>query len=276
MSFCNRLHVIFESCENQEGRSHTARPYGLTKPEIARISFRSLWVALSNSQFPEWRLAAYDNGSSEEFKAWMHKHSWAFLAPDGVPVHPVKDGKRSLADALRIVDTMDPHDEDWVLIAEDDQVWAGDALYLIRDFINTYSGDFVLVPYVQPYLVWSGLQERQCGAQFEVVVDGVGEVPRLDLARAFKSEKPRVVLRSRLHHWMQVFWANGTIIVKLSMLRAWCAEGGYSHEFVERKLATTVPGFAPIPSLSTHFQEGCESPGFNQRITEEWVRGFLR
>jgi hypothetical protein len=91
-------------------------------------------------------------------------------------------------------------------------------------------------------------------------------------------EKPRLWARSRLHHWMQVFWTNGTLLIRVGLLRKWWAENpGKSvleHHFMEKK-AETVPFFAPIPPLSTHLQEGCESPGFNQRVTEEWVRSFL-
>lgn len=269
MSICNRLHVIFESCENQEGRATTVRPYGLSKPEVSRISFKSLWLALNASQFPSWRLTAYDNGSSQEFRDWMHKHSRAHLAPDGVAIQPVSGGKRSLTEALKIVDSAGAEADDWVLIAEDDQVWLGDSLYLLRDFIESYSGDYVLVPYIQPYLIWAGLTERQCGPEMES-----RELMSIETIRA--REVPRLWLRSRLHHWAQVFWANGTILASLKLLRAWNAEGGYSHRFVENKLKTSVLGFAPIPSLSTHFQEQCESPGFNQRVAEEWVRSFLR
>ena len=278
MSNRNRLFTVFMSCENQEGRGHTARPYGLTKPQVSRVAFKSFHVALTNSQFPFWRLVASDNSSSVEFRAWMHSHSWAHLAPEGVPIYPVasyeqRDGK----ELRRIVDGLGAEDDDWVLLAEDDQVWAGDALYLILDFVSTYAGDFVVVPYVQPFMLWGGLSERQCGSQIALTVDNVGTLPKIPMDRMMRSEKPRIWLRSRLHHWMQVFWTNGTMMLRAGLLRAWLAEGAtaLSHGFMVEKFKT-VPGFAPIPSLSTHFQEGCQSPGFNQRVTEEWVRSFLR
>jgi hypothetical protein len=271
LSVSHRLFVVFSSCENQEGRVHTARPYGLSKPEVSRVGFKSLWLALSNSQLPFWRLVASDNSSSAEFRDWMHKHSWAHFAPEGVPIYPVTSNEqRDDKEIRRIVDLLGAGDDDWVLLAEDDQVWAGDSIYLVHDFLCTYTGDFVIVPYVQPYRVWAGLAERQAGPQIEEP-----DVMSMDKIRA--REVPRLVLRSRLHHWMQVFWTNGTLLTRAGLLRKWWNESPVvlEHGFMEKKLQT-VPGFAPIPSLSTHFQEACQSPGFNQRITEEWVRGMLR
>jgi hypothetical protein len=278
MSVCSRLFTVFMSAENQEGRGHTARPYGLTKPEVSRVAFKSLWLALNNSQFPFWRFVAWDNSGSEEFRAWMHKHSWAHFASDGVPIHAITSyDQRTDAACRALVDGLGAEDDDWILLAEDDQVWAGDSLYLILDFISTYSGDFVIVPYVQPYMIWAGLQERQCGSQMALTVDSVGTLPKIPMGTMLAREKLRVVLRTRLHHWMQVFWTNGTLLTRVGLLRKWWRENPkvLDHGFME-KMSATVPFFAPIPSLSTHFQEGCQSPGFNQRVTEEWVRGLLR
>jgi hypothetical protein len=271
LSVSNRLFVVFSSCESLEGRDTTARPYGLTKPQVSRIAFKSLWKALNNSQFPHWRLACSDNSSSQGYRDWIGRHSWAHFASEGVTVYPVTSNEqRNDKEIHRIVDLMGAGDEDWVLLAEDDQVWAGDSLYLALDFINTIPGDYILVPYVQPYMIWAGLAERQVGSQIE-------GPDVMSISKIMAREKPRVIPRTPLHFWMQVWWTNGTLITKAGLLRKWWAESPtvLEHRFMENKLQT-VPGFAPIPPLSTHFQESVQSPGFNQRVTEEWVRDFLK
>ena len=271
------LWTVFESCELLEGRGHSLRPYGLTKPEVSRAAFASLHRSLHNGPSSQvaWRLICSDNGSTQEYRDWIHSHAWAHLAPDGVPVYPVGSEGRTFAFLFDILDKHGVADSDWLLIAEDDQLWAGDAIWVLHDFLTSYRGDFVLVPYIQPYLNWGLTAEHQSSGALAMQHDG-DTLKLKDIGQALG--RPRAWVRSRNHHWMQVFWTNGTMLTRVGMLRQWWREwpaGMSGHDFTAAK-AETVPFLSPVPPVSTHFQEGCESPGFNQRVTEEWVRGLLR
>ena len=270
------LWVVFESAELLEGRTHSIRPYGLTKPQVSRAAFASLWRTLHNGPSSQvaWRLVCSDNGSTQEYRDWVHAHAWAHLAPDGVPVYPVgPEGRSTAAMAARLAE-LGAADHDWLLIAEDDQLWAGDAIWVLHDFLTSYQGDFVLVPYIQPYMNWELTAEHQSFGQLALQHDG-DALKLKDIGQALG--RPRAWVRSRNHHWMQTFWTNGTMLLRVGLLRQWYREwpaGMSGHDFLAGK-AESVPFLSPVPPVSTHFQEGCESPGFNQRLTEEWVRGLL-
>jgi len=269
MPVSNKLFVIFMSCENLEGRPQTLRPFGLTKPELARLSFVSLWKALNASQM-RWKLVVEDNSSSPEFRKWMQTFYGGRgkdkITENRMPVDIFPIVKYADRNLQKIVGKMDVKDDDWVFFAEDDHLYTGDCLWLMREFANIYGAeDFALVPYVQTFKLWFLLGERQIGPQ--VIQPGMASI-----AAAMKHERPRLVLRTPLSHWMQVWHANGTLLARAGLLRKWWSKHpeGLTHA-VTSSIFETTPCFAPIPSLSTHLQEGCESPGFTQKMAQEWL-----
>jgi len=265
-----QLTIILRTCEGVPCvHPHNPRPYDMSKTDVIKACFASLWRAACNSQLM-WRIYVIDDGSSPELRDWMRGHKGGRVKGTQLIVeeHSGLGNAGSLARQFALVEELNLDDDSWVYLVEDDYLHTGDCFWRVRDFLNFAEGDFYISPYCQPYNAWHAVESRQAGLQ-------VVRPSCLIMSEVMRTEKPRRWVRTPLHDWMQVFHTCWTFLTTAGVLRRhW---GVYQAALPRWDDATisaiyeTVPCWTPIPALASHFQEGCQSPGFNQQVVREWV-----
>ena len=267
------LTIILRTCEGVPCfHAQCPRPYDLSKTDLIKICFESLWRAASNSQMM-WRIIVVDDSSSPELREWMRHHKGGRVkgTPLVVQEHANLGNARSLERQFALFDNLGLPDDSWVYFVEDDYLHAGDCFWRIRDFLNYAEGDFYLSPYCQPYAMWHAIESRQAGVQ-------VVRPKQMMMSEIMRAEKPRRWVRTPLHDWMQTFHTNWSFLTSAKLVRRY--RDIYRKaipKWNDTQISTIyeqVPCWTPIPTLASHWQEGAESPGFNQQVVKEWVEGL--
>ena len=264
------LHVIFRSCEGKSVRSGSMRPYGMTKGEVTRACFYSLWHSVIFGHFPQPRFHVIDDSSSPELRQWFKHFDWPGYCPPPV-VHPFEGlgGDQSFAEALKLVESLNLRDQDYVYMVEDDYYHAPDCFWHLRDFLDIYSGHLFLVPYCQHLGMTGVMQVRQDG-----VLQGYDD--STEVHDAVRGLPQRHILLTHECFWVQQFMSCLTFMARMGTLRKhWAtllAAVQGSNDALVSSLFTDSPCYFPVPALSSHMQAGCFSPYFTNHLAELQIR----
>jgi hypothetical protein len=243
------------------------RPYGMTKGEVARACVRSLWDSAIFGHFPQIDFHIIDDSSSEEFRQWFAKFvGWEGYCHSPI-VHPFQDlgGDQSFAEALKLVESLQLRDEDYVYMVEDDYYHAPDCFWHFRDFFDIYPGHVFLMGHYQHLGLTGTMQVRQ---------DGVleGHDGPTEVHAAVQGLPPRHVLLTHEHFWVQQFLSTLTFMARMGTLRKhWAtllAAVPESNDAIVSGIYRTDPAYFPVPATASHWQSGCQSPYFPAYMLE--------
>jgi hypothetical protein len=268
----NRIAVVLRTCEFGSVRAST-RPYNLSKTDLIRACFRSLHASVILGHFPDWQFHIVDDSSSEELRQWFE--SFKDLRGARPIVHRFEKlgGDGSFEKALELSETLGLEDADALMLCEDDYFYSTDCFWHLRDFFDTYTGDYFLSPYHQHLWLTRIMQVRQ---------SGTANAARwmTDVRDCVKGLPPRHLLMTSGHWWAQQFISTLTICARMGTIRRnwptiWQSRIG-SNDAHLSTCYQVDPCYTPLPGLASHFQEGCETPYFTDYMTEQAIRGLAK
>lgn len=245
--------VLFRACDKVESVHNAKRPFGLSKSEIIKVSFYSLYKSLSQSQ-SEFTVIG------DELSDQMINFFQNF---DDVVIDNEKLGSASKSLQKQISIALNVPSENWVYMCEDDYLHTPDAIKNISELIENK----------EKYLKTSPKKKNYINR----IIGDLSKIPLIihppDYPDRYKPPWKRLsyIFISKYCHWRQISNTTHTFIMQSASIRLF--EKQISNSATgpsDSKLSEKIYGrlffrnkaicISPIRGLSTHLTEGVITP----------------
>jgi hypothetical protein len=245
-----RYTVVYRTCECVSSVHSAARPFGLSKPELARACFESLRQAMGDRPC-HWIVVGdrLDEGAIR----WYHGRGAQHL-----PSPPGNDA--SLRTCLRAALEAEP--EDWIYFCEDDYLHRANAFDEIQALIEGL-----------PALLDT---RHHSWWRRALIGDPASRMPLLflpDYPDRYlpRRREPGLLFHSERGHWREVRNLTFSVLLQGRSLRRLAplferAATGARDKWLSRRLCGRWPftgpciALSPLPGLSTHMHDGAMTP----------------
>lgn len=261
-----RYDVIFRTCDAVFSVHKTERPFGLTKQEVIKVCFLSLYRALEGLDF---RIHILGDRLSEEMLEFFGRF----------PVE-ISNGEMGNSESIRqsVLKALEAGEEDWIYFCEDDYLHTEDAFRCIDELIRQRHAILAHEP-KDRWARWAarGLAERPLFIH----------PPDYPDRYMSKKRKPSLIFMAPSRHWRQVSNTTFTFLTQGKSIRRYekhllqCAEGAKDGRLSRRLYAGLVfwkKGLclSPIPGLATHMHSHVMSPQVDWEPVMKRNRDILR
>jgi hypothetical protein len=251
-----KYHILFRACDKVESVHRVARPYGLNKTEVIKVSFFSLYCAIKAENFS---FTIIGDGLSNELLDFFKNF-------DDVVVDNAELGSASESLQKQINLSLQIPDDDWVYMCEDD--------YLHTSFAFRYLSEFI--ENSKQYIKTSGKKKNYINR----FIGDLSNVPLIIHTPDYpdRSDPPwkrqSFIFLSKYCHWRQISNTTHTFLLKSSTIKRFekyiklsavgpsdskLSEKVYARIFFKNKALCV----SPIHGLSTHMTEGVMTPLVN-------------
>ena len=245
--------ILFRACDKIESVHNAERPFNLSKQQIIKLSFYSIYKSISGYDFNITIIG-------DE----LSKHMLNFFE-DFKGVNVLNDKLGSAAKSLQkqINIALETPDNEWVYLCEDDYVHSENAFELITEFITNK----------KQYLKTSGKKKNFVNR----FIGDLSNIPLIihppDYPDRYEPQWKRFsfVFLSKYCHWRQITNTTHSILLMSNTVRQF---EKYINESAilpsDSQLSEKVYGrlwfknkalcVSPIPGLSTHMTKGVMTP----------------
>lgn len=246
--------IIFRACDKIVAVNNNPRPFGLSKTDLVKICFLSLYKALNG--FPH-RIIVLGDSLSDTLISFFSKYP--------VELHQGTFGNdNSIRKALDIAHSIP--DDQWVYLCEDDYLHTPNSFRKITTFIQE-----------APLLCRGGFKLYNPSSWIDLLSKDLFVFPA-DYPDRYvaKFRKHSLLLVSSDSHWRQVSHITFTFLTKSSTLKKYstllyrCSKGANDRKLSRKLFGRFAYGwlspaicFSPLPGLSSHMHRDTMTPLVN-------------
>lgn len=248
-----RYQILFRACDKIESVHNARRPYNLSKQQIIKLSFYSIYISVSRYDFGITIIGDELSDNMINF----------FKEFKGVKLINEKFGSAAKSLQKQIKVATEFPDNEWVYLCEDDYVHTENAFELITEFINNR----------EQYLKTSGKKKNFINR----IIGDLSDIPLIihppDYPDRYEPPWKRFsfIFLSKYCHWRQITNTTHTILLMSKTLRRFenyinesailpsdsiLSEKVYGRLWFKNKALCV----SPIPGLSTHMTDGVMTP----------------
>ena len=248
-----KYHILFRACDKIESVHKVKRPFSLTKTQIIKTSFFSLYNALQG-EFYEFHIIGDD--LSQDLLNF-------FKFFDDVSVDNQILGSASKSLQAQINFGLNLPKEDWVYMCEDDYLHLPNSFKFLTEFIENK----------EKYVHSNGKKKNYMNR----IIGDLSKIPLIihppDYPDRYSPEWKRLsfIFLSKYCHWRQITNTTHTFLLQSSTLRKFSkfikesAEGPSDSKLSEKVYGRVLFKnralcVSPIQGLSTHLTEGVMTP----------------
>lgn len=245
--------VLFRACDKIESVHNAKRPFGLTKLEVIKVSFYSLFKSLKDHQF---QFIVIGDDLSQELIDFFNSF-------EKVTVNNSKMGSASKSLQKQISLAIDCPLDDWIYMCEDDYLHSPQAFKFISEFIENKENYLQTSPKKKNYI--------------NKIIGDLSKIPLIihppDYPDRYMPQWKRFsfIFLSKYCHWRQITNTTHTFLLQSSTIKKFekyiklSALGPSDAKLSEkiygrilfRNKAICV---SPIKGLSTHMTKGVMTP----------------
>jgi len=248
-----KYHVLFRACDKIESVHKVARPYGMSKTEIIKVSFYSMYQAI---QSEEYLFTIIGDDLSTELLDF-------FKTFDNVVVDNENLGSASKSLQKQIDLALKIPDDEWVYMCEDDYLHTSYSFKYISEFIENKT----------QYLQTSGKKKNYMNRIIGDLKDTPIIIHTPDYPDRYDPPWKRLsfIFLSKHCHWRQISNTTHTFLLESSTIKRfekYIKESAVGPS--DSKLSKKVYGriffknkalcISPIKGLSAHMHEGVMTP----------------
>jgi len=248
-----KYHVLFRACDKIESVHKVARPYGMSKTEIIKVSFYSMYQAI---QSEEYLFTIIGDDLSTELLDF-------FKTFDNVVIDNENLGSASKSLQKQIDLALKIPDDEWVYMCEDDYLHTSYSFKYISEFIENKT----------QYLQTSGKKKNYMNRIIGDLKDTPIIIHTPDYPDRYDPPWKRLsfIFLSKHCHWRQISNTTHTFLLESSTIKRfekYIKESAVGPS--DSKLSKKVYGriffknkalcISPIHGLSTHMTEGVMTP----------------
>ena len=248
-----KYHILFRACDKVESVHKAARPFGLSKIEIIKVSFYSMYQSIKSENFIFTIIGDDLSGELLDF----------FKSFDNVVVDNKNLGGASESLQKQIELALKIPDDEWVYMCEDDYLHSTYAFQYISEFIENK----------EQYLQTSGKKKNYMNR----IIGDLKNTPVIihtpDYPDRYDPPWRRLsfIFLSKYCHWRQITNTTHTFLLESSTIKRFkkyieasavgpsdskLSEKVYGRFFFKNKALC----ISPIKGLSTHMTEGVMTP----------------
>jgi len=248
-----KYHILFRACDKVESVHKVARPYGLNKAEVIKVSFFSVYRAIQPENF---LFTIIGDDLSDELLNF-------FQSFDNVVVDNENLGSASKSLQKQIDLSLTIPDNEWVYMCEDDYLHTPYAFQYLSEFITNR----------QQYLQTSGKKKNYMNR----VIGDLSNTPLIIHTPDYPDrydppwKRQSFLFLSKYCHWRQISNTTHTILLQSSTIKKFekyiraSAVGPSDSKLSEKVYGRTLFNnkalcVSPIHGLSTHMTEGVMTP----------------
>ncbi|MBC8550083.1 MAG: hypothetical protein H8D23_10560 [Candidatus Brocadiales bacterium] len=250
-----KYHVLFRACDKIESVHKVARPYGLSKAEIIKVSFYSMYQALQNSA-NQYRFSVIGDSLSKEMLDFFQRFN-------DVRVDNSLLGSAARSLQKQIDMALEIPDDEWVYMCEDDYLHTSYAFEYLSEFVKNR----------QKYLQTSGKKKNYMNR----IIGDLAKTPLIIHTPDYPDrydptwKRQSFIFLSKYCHWRQISNTTHTILLQSSTIKRFeehikaSAVGPSDSKLSERVYGRMLFRnkalcVSPIHGLSTHMTEGIMTP----------------
>ena len=248
-----KYHILFRACDKVESVHKVARPYGLNKAEVIKVSFFSMYCALGAEDF---LFTIIGDDLSNELLAFFNLF-------DGVTIDNEDLGSASKSLQRQIDIALKIPDNEWVYMCEDDYLHTPYAFKYLSEFISNK----------RQYIQTSGKKKNYINRIIGDLKDTPVIIHTPDYPDRYDPPWKRLsfIFLSKYCHWRQISNTTHTFLLESSTIKRFekyikasavgpsdskLSEKVYGRFFFNNKALCV----SPIHGLSTHMTEGVMTP----------------
>ena len=259
-----KIHVIYRACDKVASVNNKIRPFGLSKKELIRYCFDSLYSSAASYPIS---FTIIGDQLSEEMIDFFNQYSSLNIIND----------KNGLGNDKSLIKTfkhsLEFPDSDWVYFCEDDYFHRKEFFKYIFDFINNRE---TIIKYRKPYI--DSFIHNFLFGKLDKVPHVIHPTDYVDRYRP-KFLKKSFIFKSSYCHWRQIDKTTFTFLMAVSTVKKYKnilidSSKGARDQYLSRKLYGKNFFFnkslciSPIPSLAEHMHEGLLN---NQKNVEKEI-----
>jgi len=266
MTIKTKYNILFRACDKVESTHLIERPFGLSKQDIIKVSFYSLYKSLSGHNFS---ITVIGDDLSKNLLDFFSSFRL-------VEIHNVNLGSasQSLKEQIKFAKTIP--DDEWIYLCEDDYLHSPNCFDFIDEFIE----------HKKKYLATSWKKKNYVNW----LIGNLATVPLIihppDYPDRYDPPWKRLsyIFRSKYCHWRQISNTTHTFLLKGSTFSKFYREiYESSHGPSDSKLSEKVYArfsfknkalcVSPIKGLSTHLTNGVMTPFVDwEKLVEKYKR----
>lgn len=244
-------HVIYRACDVVKAVNGGERPFGLSKTELVKVCFKSLFNAIKEESF---QITVLGDKLSNELRTFFNSYSLKLIEGDF-------GNESSLRACFEL--SFQIQDDHWVYFCEDDYLHKPECFVYISDLIVNKNQ---IIHFKPKNTIERFLFRRFSSADLFI------HPPDYPDRYYDKYTRPSLIFKSSFCHWRQINYTTFTFMAQAKSLkkvmktllkysyrtRDWkMSEKLYADFFFMGKKALCI---SPIPGLSTHMHEHTMTP----------------
>jgi len=248
-----KYQILFRACDKVESVHKVARPYGLNKTEIIKVSFYSIYHAI---QSEEYLFTIIGDDLSNELLNF-------FILFDNVVIDNDNLGSAAKSLQKQIDMALSVPDNEWVYLCEDDYLHTSYAFKYLSEFIENK----------RQYLQTSAKKKNYMNRIIGDLKDTPLIIHTPDYPDRYDPpwKRQSFIFLSKYCHWRQISNTTHTLLLQSSTIKQFekyikasavgpsdskLSEKVYGRIFFKNKALCV----SPIHGLSTHMTEGVMTP----------------